>query len=116
MDRIATKEWELTPVFKKNKFKDYFKTLSVEKKKINPVHEIVSVFFKLRRLDKMPKEFYKGRWKYSKIAREAKQLLTDCSENLDDALWSLDKMNYIATKNKFDWSIITCTKYDLIKN
>lgn len=116
MEKISTKEWELTPIFKTNRFKEYLDNLRVEQKKINPVHEIVNTFFQLRKLDKMPKEFYKGRWAYGKLSREAKKLLTDCGEELDDALWSIDKMNYIATKKKFDWSISTCLHYDLIGN
>lgn len=116
MERIPTKEWELTPVFQKNKFKNYFKELVVDKKQQNPVKHIVKVFFELRRLDKMDKTFYVGRWAYPKMAREAKQLLTMCGDNAEDALWCLSKMNYIAETKKFEWSIITCLKYDLIKN
>lgn len=116
MEKISTKEWELTPIFKKNRFKEYLEKIRVEKKKINPVHEVVNAFFQLRGLDKKPKEFYRGRWSYGKIASEAKKLLDHCGGDLDDAMWAIDKMNYIATKKKFDWSISTCLNYDLIVN
>ena len=64
-------------------------------------------------LDKMSKEFYKGRYGYSKLAREAKELYTACKENLDDCVWALDKMKYLAEKGEFSWSIITCLKHKL---
>lgn len=114
--KLSTKEYELAPVFKKNSFQDYFKNLAVEKKPINAVKQIVKIFFELRKLDKMPKEFYSGRWAYPKMAREAKSLLTMCKGNEEDALWCLSKMNHIAETKNFEWSIITCLKYDLIKN
>lgn len=116
MERITTKEWKLTPVFQTNRFKGYLDKLIVEQKRVNPVHEIVNTFFQLRNLDKQPKEFYRGRWAYGKLSREAKKLLTECGNNLEDAMWAIDKMNYIATKKKFDWSISTCLNYDLIGN
>ena len=61
----------------------------------------------------MPKEFYKGQYFYPKLAKQAKELLTMCGGDIDDAVWSLDKMNYIAEKKNFNWSISTCLKHNL---
>jgi hypothetical protein len=61
----------------------------------------------------MPKTFYTGRYEYKKLASEAKKLYVACEENLDDAIWALDKMKYLAIKGNFDWSIITCLKHNL---
>ena len=96
-----------------NPFKGYELKIKNEKKKVNPVHEIVNLYYELRGWDKMPKEFYKGRHGYAKLASEAKRLLHNCDENLEDAMWSLDKMKYKADKGGFDWSIITCLKHNL---
>jgi len=110
------KEFELTPTFKQNRFKGYVEKFRVEKKKINPVHELVNLFYTMKMIDKMPKEFYKGRYSYGKMAFEAKMLLDMCKGNLEHAMWCMDKMRYIAEKKRFDWSISTCLKYDLIAN
>ena len=82
-------------------------------KKVNPVHEIVNLYHKMNGTDKKPKEFYKGRYGYGKLAREAKDLLYACDNNLEDALWAIDKMKYKAEKGGFEWSIITCLKHKL---
>lgn len=84
-------------------------------KKLNPVHEIVNLYYQVRGWESMPSHFYRGRHNYGKLASEAKRLLTECNDNLEDALWSIDKMNYKAKHGKFDWSIITCLKHDLRK-
>jgi len=81
-----------------------------EKKKLNPIHEIVNTFYIIRGKHKMPKEFYAGRWGYSKLAREAKKLYAVYNENISDCLWALDRMNYESTKGSYDWSISTCYK------
>ena len=49
-------------------------------------------FHKSRDEQKMPKEFYKGRYAYNKLAKEAKMLYQACNEVLDDSIWALDKM------------------------
>lgn len=78
---------------------------------INPVHEIVDAYFKMIGKDKQMAGFYVGRYSYPKMAREAKELYTVLNENLDDCMWALDKMNYLAKKGNFDWSISTCLKH-----
>lgn len=99
----------------KNPFIGYVDFISTSGEKINPVHEIVNLYYKLKGLDKMHKKFYKGRYGYGKLAREAKNLLKSCKESLEDAMWCLDKMKYKADKGGFDWSISTCLKHNLIK-
>ena len=100
---------------KQNPFLGYFDKLFKEQgKKINPVHEIVNMYFVMNKLDNMPASFYKGRYSYGKLSKEAKQLYFACGSVLDDALWCLDKMRYKAEKGRFDWSIITCLKHDLL--
>jgi len=78
---------------------------------INPIHEIVNSYFQMIGKDKMEAGFYVGRYSYGKLAREAKELYTVLKEDLDDCMWALDKMNYLAKKNGFDWSIRTCLKH-----
>jgi hypothetical protein len=81
-------------------------------KKVNRVHEIVNVYLKIRGWDKFTKEEYKKRnINYGRLASEAKLLLESCNDRLDDAIWSIDKMNYKANKGSFDWTIRTCLKY-----
>lgn len=100
-----------------NPFKGYLKKAeqqaAVDGQKVNPVHEIVNTFYKMRGIDGKPKVFYEGRFSYGKLAREAKKLLEHCEGSLEDALWSLDKMKYKADKGEWDWSISTCLKHDL---
>lgn len=84
-----------------------------EGKNPNPVHEIVNTYFAIRGWDSMPKDFYKGKNDYGRLAIHAKRLYTYCENNLDDALWALDRMNYLATKGEFEWSISTCLKHPL---
>lgn len=109
--------YDSVTVFKKNPFDGYLERLRIEAKEkkvdISYVHEVVNTYFKLIGKDKMPKSFYKGRYGYPKLASEAKRLLEQCGSNLDDALWCLDKMKYIAGRKGFDWSIGTCIKYNL---
>jgi hypothetical protein len=97
----------------KNPFAGYLANLKKHKAAINPVHEIVNCYYKMNGWEKMPKDFYKGRYAYNKLAWEAKKLLEACRGELDDAIWALDKMKYLAERGKFDWSIITCLKHDL---
>jgi hypothetical protein len=97
----------------KNPFAGYFDNLKKHKSAVNPVHEIVNCYYKMNGWEKMPKNFYTGRYAYNKLAKEAKMLYTACSEVLDDSIWALDKMKYLATKGGFDWSIITCLKHKL---
>lgn len=87
-----------------------------ENKKINPIHEIVNMYYKWKGIDKNPKEFYTGRYGYGKLAREAKKIYLFYEENLDESLWALDQMKYKAEKGGFDWSIITCLKHKIKKD
>ena len=95
----------------KNPFEGYLDRLIIDKKKVNPIHEIVNTYYTLRGWEKMPKTFYVGRNGYGKLAKEAKELYLVLNENLDDCIWAVDKMNYLAEKGKFDWSIRTCLKH-----
>ena len=97
----------------KNPFIGYLDDIKKHRPKINPVHEIVDVYCRINGIDNMPSEFYQGRYEYKKLAREAKKLYQNCNENLDDCIWALDKMKYLANKGRFDWSIITCLKHNL---
>lgn len=97
----------------RNPFKGYLKNLKKHKQAVSPVHEIVNCYYKINGWEKMPKEFYTGRYAYNKLAKEAKMLYVACNEVLDDSIWSLDKMKYLASKGNFDWSIITCLKHKL---
>ena len=97
----------------KNPFEGYLANLRKHKQAVNPVHEIVNCYYKMNGWEKMPKEFYTGRYNYRKLAAEAKILYQACNEILDDSIWALDKMKYLASKGKFDWSIITCLKHKL---
>jgi len=96
-----------------NPFKGYLANLQKHKQAVNPVHEIVNCYYKMNGWQKMPKTFYTGRYAYNKLAKEAKMLLTACNGVLDDAIWALDKMKYLANKGGFDWSIATCLKHKL---
>ena len=96
-----------------NPFKGYLDNLKKHKQAVNPVHEIVNCYYKMNGWEKMPKEFYTGRDAYNKLAKEAKMLYQACDEVLDDSIWALDKMKYLAEKGNFDWSIITCLKHKL---
>ena len=57
-----------------NPFKGYLKNLKKHKSAVNPVHEIVNCYYKINGWEKMPKEFYIGRYAYNKLAKEAKLL------------------------------------------
>lgn len=97
----------------KNPFEGYLVNLKKHKQAVNPVHEIVNCYYKMRGYGKMPKNFYTGRFAYKKLASEAKKLYEACERELDDAIWALDKMKYLSDKGGFDWSIITCLKHKL---
>lgn len=116
VDHRQDKDGNPAPVFITNAFAGYLERLqkNAVSVKLNPVHEIVKVFFEIRGMDKMPKSFYRGRYAYPKLAREAKDLLGACDGKLDDALWCLDKMKYLAVKGHFEWTIRTCLKHNLI--
>ena len=96
-----------------NPFLGYLENLKKHKQAVNPVHEIVNCYYKMNGWEKMPKDFYTGRYAYNKLVKEAKMLYQACDETLDDAIWALDKMKYLAQKGNFDWSIITCLKHNL---
>ena len=102
-------------LFEGNPFIGYLNRFMVEKKKLNPVHEIVEFYHQINKTDSRSKEFYVGRYSYPKLCREAKELYEALNKNLDDCFWAISKMHYKATKGKFDWSISTCLKYDLSK-
>lgn len=84
-----------------------------EGKEPNPVHEIVNTYFEIRGWNNMPKPFYTGKNSYGRLAVHAKRLYQNCGNNLDDALWALNRMDIEASKRGFEWSISTCLKYKL---
>ena len=97
-----------------NPFKGYLDNLKKHKQAINPVHEIVNTYYSMRGWANKRKSFYKKKERsYVKLAYEAKVLYKVLDENLDDCIWALDKMKYLAEKGGFDWSIITCLKHKL---
>jgi hypothetical protein len=95
----------------KNPFEGYLERLQKEKKKVNPIHEIVNFYYLLNGWEKMPKDFYRGKMGYGKLAKEAKDLYGVLKEDLDDCMWAIQKMDYLAKKGKFSWSISTCLKH-----
>lgn len=100
-----------------NPFAGYLKVVEARCKKdglsVNPVHEIVNEYYRINRMDGKPRLFYQGRYSYGRLAKQAKLLLEMCGDNLEDALWCLDKMKYKAEKGRYDWTISTCLKHDL---
>lgn len=94
-----------------NPFAGYLEKLEKRKHKVNPIHEIVDNYFRMIGKEKMEAGFYVGRYSYGKVAKEAKDLYAVLNENLDDCIWALDRMNYLAKKGRFDWSIRTCLKH-----
>ena len=100
-----------------NPYKDYLekieKIAGKDGQKINPVHEVVNNYYKIKKVDGKPKAFYEGRYSYGRLSAQAKKLIEMCGGNLEDALWCLDKMNYKAEKGNYDWTISTCLKHDL---
>ena len=97
-----------------NPFKGYLVNLQKQKQAVNPVHELVNCYYKMNGWEKMPKEFYRGRYAYNKLAKEAKTLYEVLNQNLDDSIWALDRMKYLAERNGFDWTISTCLKHKKI--
>ena len=95
----------------KNPFEGYLENLKKHKKAVNPVHEIVNCYYEMNGWAKMPKDFYKGSKSYGKLATEAKELYEVLDHNLDDCIWALDRMKYLAEKGSFSWSISTCLKH-----
>jgi len=97
----------------KNPFEGYLKKLEKKRKKpINPVHEIVNIYYEMRGWDKMPKSFFQKRERsYGKLAYEAKKLYEVLGHNLDDCIWAIDRMKYLAEKGNFEWTIATCLKH-----
>jgi hypothetical protein len=82
--------------------------------KVHPVHEIVNTYLKTRDWDKFTKQEYIARKIfYGRLCAEAKLLLESCGGKLEDALWSIDQMNYKANKGRFEWTIRTCLKHNL---
>ena len=95
----------------KNPFEGYLENLKKHKIAVNPIHEIVNVYYELRGWENREKSFYIGKKSYGKLASEAKKLYEVLDENLDDCIWALDRMKYLAEKGNFDWSISTCLKH-----
>lgn len=94
------------------KLEELKKTRKTGKKKLNPIHEIVNTYYQLRGWDKKPKRFFKKKERsYGKLAHEAKELYEVLDHNLDDCIWALDRMKYLAEKGGFEWSISTCLKH-----
>lgn|SRR3990167_4630184 len=108
-------EYEDVPIFKKNPFAGYLEKLKnrAGQRAVNDTHEVVNAYYRMSGHAHHGKEFYKGRYAYGRLAIQAKALLAECGGNLEDALWCLDKMKYIAGKKGFDWAISTCIKYNL---
>ena len=102
----------------KNPFARRLENLNKLKKRntaVNPIHEIVNIYYSMRGWDKKPKSFFKKKERgYGKLAYEAKKLYEVLDKNLDDCIWSLDRMKYLAEKGKFNWSISTCLKHKKI--
>jgi hypothetical protein len=87
--------------------------LKKAKKKLNPIHEIVNTYYELRGWDKKPKRFFRKKERsYPKLAHEAKELYDVLGHDLEDCIWALDRMNYLATRGGFEWSISTCLKHE----
>ena len=105
-------------LFTKNPFEGYLQRITRQRlldgMAVSPTNEVVNTYYSIKSLDGKPKKFYEGKNSYAKLAREAKDLLLACKGNLDDALWSLDKMKYLAEKGNFEWSISTCLKHNLM--
>lgn len=100
----------------KNPFAEYKEKLQSStlrhKPAASPIHEIVNTYYKIRGWDKKSKRFFKKKERsYPKLAAEAKMLYDVLGHNLEDSIWALDKMNYLATKGDFEWSISTCLKH-----
>jgi len=97
-----------------NPFKDYkLEAPQKKEKEVNPVRELVVFYYETTGHSKEPKTFYRGRYGWGKLAKEAKTLLEHCGGKLEDAMWCIDQMKYRAEKGRFDWSIITCLKHEL---
>ena len=95
-----------------NPFAGYLENLKKHKSAVSPVHEIVNVYYELRGWDKKSKRFFKKKERsYGKLASEAKMLYNVLGQNLDDCIWALDRMKYLAEKGGFEWSISTCLKH-----
>ena len=97
-----------------NPFTGYLENLKKHKKAVNPIHEIVNIYYEINGWAKMPKDFYKGKMSYGKLAQEAKELYEVLDQNLDDCIWALDRMKYLAEKGGFSWTIRTCLKHKKI--
>ena len=98
----------------KNPFEGYFENVKKHKHAVSPVHEIVNVYYEMKGWNNKPKRFYKKKERsYAKLASEAKRLYEACEKNLDNTIWALDRMKYLAEKGNFEWSIITCLKHKL---
>ena|SRR3989338_11614803 len=96
----------------KNPFEEYKKNLVRHTPASSPIHEIVNTYYKIRGWDKKSKRFFKKKERsYGKLAHEAKELYEVLDHNLEDCIWALDRMNYLATKGNFEWSISTCLKH-----
>lgn len=95
----------------KNPFEGLLERFKIEQRKINPIHYIVNHYYEMRGWSKMQKEFYTGNKSYGKLCSEAKELYIVLNSNLEDCLWALEKMKYLADKGNFDWSISTCLKH-----
>ncbi len=99
----------------KNPFKAYGDKLKKHVPAKSPIHEIVNTYYKIRGWDDKPKSFYKKReHSYGKLAVEAKELYEVLGHDLEDCIWAIDRMKYLAEKGGFEWSISTCLKHKKI--
>lgn len=107
----------LAEIFKKNPYEGYLRKAQMvagkKEKALNPVHEVVNTYFEINGWTNQPKVFFEGRYSYGRLAAQAKRLLESCNGDLEDALWCLDKMKYLADKKGFSWTISTCLKHEL---
>ena len=95
----------------KNPFAGYLDSLKKHKQAVNPIHEIVNTYYKMRGWADKEKSFYTKEKSYGKLAVEAKDLYEVLNHNLDDCIWALDRMKYLAERGGFDWTISTCLKH-----
>lgn len=97
-----------------NPFSEYLSNLQKLNKRNpakNPIHEIVNTYYRIRGWEDKKKSFYRGKRSYAKLATEAKELYEVLDRNLEDCIWAIDRMKYLADKGGFEWSISTCLKH-----
>ncbi len=80
----------------------------------NPVHELVDFYLIVRGWANKPKGFYlKAQISYSRLCREAKDVLKVFKDDVQEAMRAVDDMSYRAKKQGFSWTLRTLIKKDL---